>query len=128
MSEYVRAKTPKGAHELHEQEMAALALTRLPEEQIPEYLRQLQYRVETHEFQFAKTMKENPHWYTLRKTWDDAEFDSFVLDIRRYGEIRYFGRWPYVHLDLGSWTYWTMGYPVEQTTLVNRKRIVWPGP
>lgn len=127
MSEYVRAKTPKGAHELHEQEMASLASSRLPDTERREHLRALQLRVEEHEFQFAKTMATNPHWYTLRKTWADAEFAAFVIDIRRYGTIRYFGRWPYVHLDLGNFTYWTMGYPVEQTTLVNRKAL-WGGP
>lgn len=101
--------------------MAALAASRVPEAERPDYLLALQLRVEDHEFRFAKSMPRNPHWYTLRTDWDDDEFDSFVLDIRRYGEIRFFGRWPYVHLDLGDFTYWTMGYPVEITKLVNRK-------
>jgi hypothetical protein len=71
---------------------------------------------------FAKTMPDNPHWYTLRKNWQrDADFAWTVETIRRYGyEEIYEGR-PYTVLDIDDMKYWTMGAPVEETILINRK-------
>jgi len=73
---------------------------------------------------FAKTMPENPHEYTLRREWpSDADFVRAVLFIREHGYQNLFeGRW-YTQLDIGEHTYWTMGAPVEETILINRKRI-----
>ena len=72
---------------------------------------------------FAKTMPENPHEYTLRREWaSDADFVRAVLFIREHGYQNLFeGRW-YTQLDIGEHTYWTMGAPVEETILINRKK------
>ena len=72
----------------------------------------------------AKTMPENPHEYTLRREWaNDADFVRAVLFIRAHGYQNLFeGSW-YTQLDIDDHTYWTMGAPVEETILINRKKI-----
>lgn len=89
-------------------------------ERVRELLAQASYR-------FAKTMPENPHWYTLRKTWDSATFSEVVAFIRANGHVEW---WPnrqrgkqYTYLDLDGYHYWTMGAPVEETILINRKPL-----
>lgn len=74
------------------------------------------------EWRFAKTMPENPHWYTLRKTWqDDADFVQAVQFIRHAGyRESYNNRW-YTMLDINDMKYWTMGAPLDKTVLINRK-------
>ena len=76
---------------------------------------------------FAKTMPENPHHYTLRKRWTaDIGFDDVVLFIRQHGNReQYKGAW-YTVLAVGSFRYWTMGAPVPQTILINRKPLGQP--
>jgi hypothetical protein len=70
---------------------------------------------------FAKTMPENPHYYMLRKESDDGEFVRFVEIIRQYGyQYQYEGYW-YTVLNVYDWYYWTMGAPMEETILINRK-------
>lgn len=75
-------------------------------------------------WRFAKTMPDNPHWYTLRKTWaQDDEFVHCTQFIRDYGyREKYGGRW-YTVLNINDMKYWTMGAPIPQTTLINRKYI-----
>ncbi len=71
---------------------------------------------------FAKTMPNNPHYYTLKKKWQNpAEFERIVRLIRQYGYQEYFWRKPYTMLDINDKKYWTMGAPVPETTLINRK-------
>lgn len=73
-------------------------------------------------WQFAKTMPQNPHEYTVRD-WDpdEASFERFAALIRQHGWVGVaFGReWTY--LDVGRHTYWTMGAPLPETTVINRK-------
>lgn len=95
-------------------------------------------------WQFASTMPQIPHWYTIRR-WRpelDAEFVAFVRHIRSAG-IRM--DWPdppatplyrNQYLLLDGWKYWTMGDPhpgvvpaietPETTTLINRAHIEHP--
>jgi hypothetical protein len=69
---------------------------------------------------FARTMPENPHWYTLRKENANEGFESFVVFIRQNGYRSAFkGHW-YVKFDIDGWTYWTMGAPLSETILINR--------
>lgn len=82
------------------------------------------------EYRFAKTMPENPHWYTLRKTWaDDAAFVRAVEHMREVGyEEIYEGR-RYTMFNLNGWKYWTMGAPINTrdgkpyTILINKKQL-----
>ncbi len=80
--------------------------------------------IKEHAWIYAKTMPQNPHEYTLRKQWgDDALFDAVVTHIREHGyETVYQGR-KYIQLDVGEFFYWTMGSPLKDTILINRKRL-----
>lgn len=116
---YVRARTPQEALS-QLQAMAEAPDTR--NASLP--LSVAQAALEAHPWRFASTMADTPHWYTLIRQWDEIElFYGCVATIRCEGEVRYFRRWPYVELDLGGHVYWTMGYPVLDTTLINRRPI-----
>ncbi len=79
-------------------------------------------------WQFASTMPRWPHEYTVLQWRQDLEpeFRAFVALIRRAGVIK---PWPrdssspryhHTYLELDEWEYWTMGQPVDETTLINR--------
>ena len=79
-------------------------------------------------WQFAKTMPQWPHEYTVR-VWRpelDAQFCEFVKLIRRDGIVKPWPRdaaqpryrLPYLEID--GWEYWSMGEPVAETTVINR--------
>jgi len=71
---------------------------------------------------FAKTMPKNPHWYTLRRDWrDDRAFNNVVETMRRVGYIEYYYRKPYTMVNIDNMKYWTMGDPISETILINRK-------
>lgn len=70
---------------------------------------------------FAKTAKNNPHWYTLRKNWEsDKAFDDAVIFIREHGYTKYYYKTAYTCLDINGMRYWTMGAPLWETILINR--------
>ena len=82
-------------------------------------------------WQFARTLPQWPHEYTLRRWRENLaqEFDAFVRLIRTEGTVK---PWPrgsarprYHHhyLEIDEWQYWTMGEPVEETILINRCRV-----
>jgi hypothetical protein len=83
-------------------------------------------------------MADNPHWYTLRRRWqNDSDFVFVVGFIRAWGSVERFPDpekgWPYVCLDVEGYHYWTMGGPCEptppdesgpeETVLINRKPL-----
>jgi hypothetical protein len=82
-------------------------------------------------WQFAATMPQWPHEYTVLK-WRqelEPEFFSLVSLIRSGGIVK---PWPpdsakprYHHhyLELDGWEYWTMDEVVADTTLINRARL-----
>ena len=75
-------------------------------------------------WRFAKTMPDRPHEYTVRGETPDDEFQWFVLYIRERGyRARYGGR-HYNYLEIDAWRYWTMGAPVEATTIINRAKLI----
>ena len=72
---------------------------------------------------FAKTMAKIPHWYIVkdRLSQDDRTlFEEFVQYIRDNGIYARFWKYnfPYLHHD--GFYYWTMGEPIEETTIINR--------
>lgn len=88
-------------------------------------LHRLTFVLETQEYRYAKTMPKWPHWYTLRKTWsDDSAFIFAVETIREHGFTEHFAGKPFRAFALNGWKYWTMGSPIEETILINRKPIV----
>jgi hypothetical protein len=66
-------------------------------------------------------MKET-HAYIVRE-WEphrDHEFVAMVKLIRLYGKIENFYRNKYTYLYLDGLKYWTMGNPIDETTIINR--------
>jgi len=77
-------------------------------------------------WQFAKTMPKIPHEYTV-KSWKphlSISFEHFVEHIRKNGYKEKFMKKEYTYFDFNGWKYWTMGDPIEETTIINRARIV----
>lgn len=72
---------------------------------------------------FAKTMPQNPHFYTLRKEWKDSHFVAVVELMRRYGYQEKFAGRNYTQFNVNGYKYWTMGSPIDQTILINRKPV-----
>ena len=70
---------------------------------------------------FAKTYAKTwPHWYIVRKNVDEASFLEFVKIIRNNGYKGKFYNKEIIYYDLDEYTYWTMGAPIEETTIINR--------
>ena len=79
-------------------------------------------------WQFAKTMPQWPHEYTVRdwKPGLEREVVEFVELIRRAGTVK---PWPrdavtpryhHTYLEIDGWEYWSMGEPPTETTVINR--------
>lgn len=70
---------------------------------------------------FAKTYAATwPHEYIVRDRVDENLFVQLVQHIREYGyEGRFYAK-PIIYFDDDGMVYWTMGAPVEKTTIVNR--------
>jgi hypothetical protein len=90
----------------------------------PANLQRIRNLLSAQQWIFARTMPDNPHWYTLRKNWErDADFTWTVETIRRYGyEEIYEGRF-YTVINIEDMKYWTMGAPVAETILINRNYL-----
>lgn len=80
--------------------------------------------IDSVKWQFAKTMPKNPHEYTVRK-WDldkEEKFVKFINYIRDIGEERSFYKKKYIYFDFEGYSYWTMGNPIDETTVINRAK------
>ena len=78
--------------------------------------------IESVPFQFAKTMPQNPHHYTLRKNWgNNDDFVWAVTFLRENGYQAYYQGRKYIQIDVNDKFYWTMGAPMASTVLINRK-------
>jgi hypothetical protein len=109
-----------------------------------EELAKVRALLEGHTWIFARTMADNPHWYTLRWTWEanpllgeapNEDFVWVVKFIRQYGYVERFPDpvkgWPYVMMNIGNFKHWTMGARCEpgpynrneDTILINRKPL-----
>ena len=87
--------------------------------------------IEERQWNFAKTMPQWPHEYTVRKFQDpkdeQTQFEQAVAFIRANGESRIFkptGR-SSVYFDIDGRQYWTMGAPIEETIIINRAWLDW---
>lgn len=90
----------------------------------PRELQELGRLLMAQEWIFAKTMPDNPHWYTLRRTWlSDAAFNWAVEKIREGAYDEKYGGWWYRVININGMKYWSMGAPVEETILINRKYL-----
>ena len=81
----------------------------------------------------AATYREtSPHEYMVRK-WETDEqgnrdFDSFVVLIRRFGYADFYYRVRHLYWAIDDFKYWTMGWPVSETIVINRARVDAPEP
>ena len=81
--------------------------------------------IEKTRWQYAKTMPDDPHEYTVRSWCDDQEFENAVRFIQSKGKRQ---RWwsmvqAYYYIEsknVGELKYWTMGSAPEETTIINR--------
>ena len=70
---------------------------------------------------FAKTYAESwPHEYIVRKMVDESLFIELVEHIRANGDQGYFYKKEITYYSEDGFAYWTMGAPVEETTIINR--------
>ena len=75
-------------------------------------------------YTIAKTMPKNPHQYCIRKKWIGyIKFIEVVELMREYGYVENFYDRLFLMFNVGNFKYWTMGYPIKVTTLINRTTI-----
>ena len=79
--------------------------------------------VSNEEWIFAKTYAETwPHEYLVRDKVDKRLFVKLVEHIRTNGYQGYFYTKEITYYDADGLVYWTMGAPVQETTIINRCR------
>jgi len=85
---------------------------------LPNALREF---IDSSQWTFAKTYALTwPHEYLVRERVDRVLFDALVRHIRQHGfEGRFYQRVITYFLEDGL-LYWTMGEPLEETTIINR--------
>ena len=76
------------------------------------------------QWKFAKTMPCAPHEYIVKDRCPllKEEFEYFVNMQREHGVKERWGKYnnPYLYID--DYKYWTMGAPIEDTTVINRAK------
>lgn len=81
----------------------------------------------------AVTYRETaPHEYTIRQ-WElggqaKQDFDQFAVYVRRFGCADFFYKIRHIYWAVDEFKYWTMGWPVGQTEVINRAHIDAPEP
>ncbi len=93
------------------------------QESIEDLLKVRQF-IDTHEWHFAKTMPEIPHWYCLLRDKNDVEeFRWFAAHIRKYSKPgQFYGR-TYYYYYFEDYKYWWMDDTVEECDLINRDKV-----
>jgi len=69
---------------------------------------------------YAKTMQEWPHEYIVRGKVDEKLFKETVNHIRGFGYDGYYYDDIYTYFEENEILYWTMGEPIDKTTIINR--------
>jgi hypothetical protein len=81
-----------------------------------------------HSWRYAVTMPKCPHWYVVRgkNGMEDRDFYRFARQIRAFG---YDAQWFSLHnryIDFEGYKYWTMGYVLGVTVIINRAKLEAP--
>ncbi len=76
--------------------------------------------------------RKAPHEYTVRE-WEVGEqanqdFDQFAIFVRRFGYADFYFRVRHIYWSIDEFKYWTMGWPIDETTVINRARVDAPEP
>jgi len=70
---------------------------------------------------FAKTCAATwPHHYIMRERVDENLFIKMVEHIRCFGYEGRFYKMKLIYFEEDGYVYWTMGAPIEETTIINR--------
>ena len=87
----------------------------------PADLERVRSFIDGHEWHFAKTMPQIPHWYCLLKDKGDVEeFKWFAAYIREHSVPgRFYGK-TYHYFRLDGYKYWRMDPTVDECDLINR--------
>jgi len=86
-----------------------------------EFSTNLKIFVEECTWTFAKTYASTwPHEYIVRDKVDETLFVTLVEHIRANGYVGKFYKMDITYLDEDGIVYWTMGDPIETTTIINR--------
>lgn len=128
----MKSITRYGAHgdPLHE---GKLDLPELCEAPTPDELKWAKDFMAHRDWREAVTYRETaPHEYTVRG-WEDEtqaneDFNRFTSSIRRFGYADYFYRLRHIYWVVDIFKYWTMGWSVEETTVINRAPVDSPEP
>jgi hypothetical protein len=111
-------------HREYEKELAAMGKMRQENRAIPDHLFALAEEALLLQWYTTAKAEANPHQYCLRKAWSgDTSFDKVAQIIRDYGYVEWFWKKPYMMLNVGDFKYWSMGWPIEVTILINRTMI-----
>ena len=69
---------------------------------------------------YAKTIPDWPHEYIVRDKVDEEMFIAIVRHIRKFGYVGLFYQKQFTYFEQDELVYWTMGAPIEETTIINR--------
>ena len=83
----------------------------------PEKLRNF---IDSETWIYAKTMPQWPHEYIVKDKVDKGLFVELVKHIREFGYKDFFYKKQLIYFEEDNLLYWTMGAPIEQTTIINR--------
>jgi hypothetical protein len=76
--------------------------------------------IDSSQWTFAKTMPEWPHEYLVRDRVDTVLFEALACHIRQHGKEQRFYERALTYFTEDGLLYWTMGEPIEKTTIINR--------
>ena len=105
-----------------------LDLAELLEEPTPDEWAWAREFIARRKWREAVTYRETaPHEYIVR-AWEDGgqanqDFEQFILFIRRFGSADYYYKIRHLYWAIDEFKYWTMGWPLEETTVINRARV-----
>lgn len=81
---------------------------------------ELKQFIDSTKWTYAKTMPDWPHYYIVRSKVDENLFVKLVEHICQFGYQGSFYNKPITYFDEDGLIYWTMGNPVNETTIINR--------
>ena len=71
---------------------------------------------------YAKTMPQWPHEYIVRERVDENLFEQLIRHIRANGREGAYHQEMFIYFEEDGMLYWTMGAPINETTIINRCR------
>jgi hypothetical protein len=87
----------------------------------PMSLDEMRAFIAANQWTFAKTMPECPHYYVVvERALSSFDCLRFVAQIRRTGYAHKFYSATMKYLDVDEWYYWSMGWPIDETEVLNR--------